>query len=91
MANFTAYFDASGHPSNQPFVIVSGYVANHYQWLHFNRAWEVIHERANIKMPFHMAAFAARRQNYKGLGIDDPKAKEFVIDLAIAQQILISP
>jgi len=49
----TAYFDASGHPSDQPFVVVSGYVANHLQWQYFNKAWELVHANAGISSPFH--------------------------------------
>ena len=35
LSAYTAYFDASGHPSDQPFVVVSGYVANIHQWKYF--------------------------------------------------------
>lgn len=45
---FNAFFDASGHPSDQPFVVVSGYVANVHQWQFFNRMWEEIHKRYEI-------------------------------------------
>jgi len=57
LSAFTAYVDASGHPSDQPFVIVSGFVANCHQWLFFNRMWESIHKQFGVELPFHAADF----------------------------------
>ena len=39
MALFTAYFDATGNAKDQPFVVVSGYIASVHQWRMFNGAW----------------------------------------------------
>jgi hypothetical protein len=57
MAMFTAYFDASGHPKDHPFVIVSGYVANYIQWTRFEEEWEAAHNHFGVTLPFHMAEF----------------------------------
>lgn len=67
MAMFTAYFDASGNSLDQPFVIVSGYVANFLQWKTFEAEWARCHAIFNVSMPFHMATFVAacERPTYK--------------------------
>lgn len=87
LSAFSAYFDASGHPSDQPFVVVSGFVANAHQWLFFNKMWEAIHKRYDIALPFHAADFAGRYRQYKKWSLDDPEAEDFASELASAQQI----
>jgi hypothetical protein len=95
MAFFTAHFDASGHPADQPFVIVSGYVANYTQWRMFNAIWETEHTEMKCDIPFHMTDFrAARRAAQKGgtakrqdyLRLTDTEASSFVLHLANWQQ-----
>lgn len=90
MANpsaYTAYFDAGGHPSDQPFVVVSGYIANIHQWKLFNRMWEAIHKEYDVALPFHASDFYARKKQYTKWELNDPKATEFITTLASAQQI----
>jgi hypothetical protein len=67
MAMFTAYFDASGNAKDQPFVIVSGYIANYLQWKAFEQEWKAAHDMYGVSMPFHMADFVAacETQTYK--------------------------
>jgi hypothetical protein len=85
---FTAYFDASGHPSDQPFVVVAGYVANFLQWQGFNKAWEHFHVKAGVSLPFHMTDFMARkREDYKKWAKDDPDADQFLANLCTVPQI----
>jgi hypothetical protein len=95
MGFFTAYFDASGHPADQPFVIVSGYVANYTQWRMFNAMWEEEHTKIGVDIPFHMTDFmAARRAAQKGgtakradyLRLNDVEASNLVLHLANWQQ-----
>jgi len=52
VAIMTAYFDASGAPADQPFVVVSGLVANYLQWKVFEDAWAAIHQRFGISPLF---------------------------------------
>jgi Protein of unknown function (DUF3800) len=61
MALFTAYFDASGNAQKQPYVIVSGYIANYGQWTAFNQVWDKAHKEFEVETPFHMADFIAAR------------------------------
>lgn len=63
MAMFTAYFDASGAGQGQPFIIVSGYIANFQQWGMFERVWADAHSEAGVDLPFHMAEFMAACSN----------------------------
>ena len=37
---FTGYFDDSGHPDDQPVVIVGGHIATVEQWLIAEREWK---------------------------------------------------
>jgi hypothetical protein len=95
MGFFTAYFDASGHPADQPFVTVAGYVANYTQWRLFNAMWENEHQKYKCDLPFHMADFmAARRAAQKGgtakrqdyVRMTDLEASSFIMHLATLQQ-----
>jgi hypothetical protein len=89
LSAYTAYFDASGHPSDQPFVVVAGYVANIHQWKFFNRMWESIHKEYDIALPFHATDFYARAKQYEHLpeGNETGKPHDFITSLATAQQI----
>jgi len=89
LSAYTGYFDASGHPSDQPFVVVAGYVANIHQWKFFNRMWENIHKEFDIDLPFHATDFYARTKQYKDLpeGNETGKPHDFITTLASAQQI----
>lgn len=39
MVELSAYYDVSGHSSDQPFVIVAGFVATKRKWLRFEERW----------------------------------------------------
>lgn len=95
MGFFTAFFDASGHPADQPFVIVSGYVANYTQWRMFNDTWEEEHKKAGVDLPFHMSDFMAARRAAQNNGtakrmdylrLNDFDASSFILHLANFQQ-----
>ena len=97
MAMFTAYFDASGNAREQPYVIVSGYLANYGQWLKFDQLWRKIHDRFGALLPFHMADFVASitqpkykeqsnaRADYVAMASDPDKAEAFLRDLSSVQ------
>ena len=55
MALFTAHLDASGNSTDQPFVIVTGYIANLVQWRLLETQWKMIHEEFGVETPFHMS------------------------------------
>jgi hypothetical protein len=97
MALFTAYLDASGDWKNQPFVVVSGYIANLWQWKSLEGVWRGIHEEFNVQRPFHMAEFVAAlytdtyknqknaRADYVEIAKDRMRAEAFLKKLVIAQ------
>jgi hypothetical protein len=97
MAMFTAYFDASGNALQQPYVIVSGYVANYGQWMQFEDQWDRLHTRFNVGKPFHMSSFVAAnfqpeyknqknaRADYIELAKDPDRAETFLKGIANIQ------
>src|SRR5438477_2270500 len=102
MAMFTGYFDASGTP-NDPFVVVSGYIANFLQWRMLENMWEAIHNEHDVLMPFHMTDFMAAtaaperyakqsnaRADYVAIAQDMKKAADFFKNLCIAQQSVVN-
>jgi hypothetical protein len=93
MGFFTAYFDAAGHPADQPFVVVSGYVSNYMQWKLFNTMWEKAHSLAGTDLPFHMSDFNASRGSNKNKirkdyrNLSDAQAYDFLLKLTSIQQM----
>jgi hypothetical protein len=57
MTEFSLYLDDSGHPSNQPYVVVAGYVSTESNWLAFEPEWDMVLDRFNLDRPFHMTDF----------------------------------
>jgi hypothetical protein len=103
VAMFTVYLDAAGNSIDQPFLIVSGYVANVAQWQMFDSTWKRWHKEFQVDMPFHMAEFHAAvtnperysgqrnaRQDYLGIASDARKAKEFLYHLTRTQLLFMS-
>jgi hypothetical protein len=97
MALFTAYFDASGNSVDQPFVIVSGYVANWIQWKLLESQWKLIHAEFEVNTPFHMSDFVSAHSNpkyatqrnarsdYVTIASTPGRGSEFLKKLTIAQ------
>jgi hypothetical protein len=101
MAIFTAYFDASGSAVDQPFIIVSGYVANYLQWKMFENEWGLCHAKYGLDIPFHMAEFVAAceqpayknqrnaRADYVAIAQDPEKALDFLKQLSGIQRVYV--
>ncbi len=98
MALFTAYIDAAGNSKDQPFVIVTGYIANWVQWKLLENQWKEIHGDYDAEIPFHMSDFVEShlhpasyalqkkpRQDYIDLAKIPGKGQEFLKKLTIAQ------
>ena len=102
MAMFTAYFDASGNAVNQPFIVVSGYIANLFQWREFEKQWAAVHKQYSVNLPFHMAEFMAAlnnpkyktqknaRADYVDIAKDPDIAKGFLGQLSILQAVMVN-
>jgi hypothetical protein len=98
---FTAYFDAAGNGREQPFIVVSGYIANFLQWKSLEVMWNSIHKEHGLSPPFHMAEFIAAtanpqryekqknaRPDYVAVGYDMPRAERFLRCLCLAEQTI---
>lgn len=102
MAMFTAYFDASGDALKQPYVVVSGYIANHLQWKYFEDVWTQIHRDNGVREPFHMADFMAAltnpdyakqsnaRPDYIAIAKDSVKANAFLRALCLVEATFVN-
>jgi hypothetical protein len=55
--NYSLYFDDSGHPDGQPFVVTAGFVATDQDWLALEPLWKNALVKHNISEPFHMTDF----------------------------------
>jgi hypothetical protein len=58
MTEFALYLDDGGHPSDQPYLVVAGYVAAESQWLAFEPKWRGALARFHLGTDFHMTDFA---------------------------------
>jgi len=103
MALFTAYVDASGNAQDQPFVVVSGYIANFLQWKLFEGSWSEAHRKHDVEMPFHMTAFIEAtthpqsyalqknaRPDYVALAKYPKKAESFLWHLCRVQEGMVN-
>jgi hypothetical protein len=67
MTEFALYLDDGGHPDDQPFVVVAGYVATESQWLAFEPRWRDALARFDLGDAFHMTDFMHHRHKYTSL------------------------
>ena len=71
MTEYAAYLDASGHPNDQPFVVVAGFIATESQWLAFEKPWKDALQRHGLGDVFHMTDFEAQGRKDRGIVLDD--------------------
>lgn len=57
MTDHALYLDDGGHPDDQPFLVVAGFVATESQWLAFEPAWRETLSKLNLGTEFHMTDF----------------------------------
>lgn len=57
MTEFSVFLDDSGHPNDQPYVVVAGYIASESQWLAFQPDWDRAIKKFHLTEPFHMTDF----------------------------------
>jgi hypothetical protein len=70
MTEFALYLDDGGHPNDQPFLVVAGYIATESQWLAFEPYWRKALARFSLGSKFHMTDFMAQRRRYTSLKLD---------------------
>lgn len=61
MTEYSLYMDDGGHPDDQPYLVVAGYVASESQWLAFEPKWRALLIKFTLDDPFHMTDFMRRR------------------------------
>jgi hypothetical protein len=71
MSEYAGYFDAGGHPDNQPSVAVAGFIATAEQWLRFETPWNAALKKYDLGGAFHMTDFEAQKRNNRGKILDD--------------------
>lgn len=74
MTGYSVYLDDSGHPEDQPYLVVGGFIAREDRWLAFESPWREILRTRQIDFPFHATDFFSRHRS-------DPKLKHVVTDL----------
>jgi hypothetical protein len=65
MANYAVYSDDSGHPDDQPFVVVAGYVGSEAQWLAFEPQWKEALTHHGLGDGIHMTDFMRKHRSVK--------------------------
>ena len=61
MADYAVYLDDSGHPSDQPYVVVAGFLSSEAGWLAFETDWKAALRKHKLGPVFHMAEFHGKR------------------------------
>jgi hypothetical protein len=62
MADYALYIDDSGHPDDQAFVVVAGFIATEKEWLDFDPAWKSALKDNGLAEPFHMTDFMRQKR-----------------------------
>lgn len=57
MTEHSLYLDAAGHPSDQDYLVVAGFLASEQQWLTFEREWKECLGTNGVADPFHANKF----------------------------------
>ena len=73
MAEFAVYCDVGGHPSDQRFVVVAGFLSTVERWALFERDWRHALIRHGLSSPFHMVDVVAGKGTNRDQGrvLDD--------------------
>ena len=69
MTEYAAYLDDSGHPNDQPFVVVAGFLSTEAKWLAFEAAWKAALKRNCLSSVFHMTEFETSGDDQKAKGL----------------------
>jgi len=77
---YSAYFDKSGSPDEGKHIIVSGFVAEVVQWIHFEREWRSVLDAHSVSI-FHANDFGFGVDEFKSWKDDETKRKWFLDSL----------
>jgi hypothetical protein len=65
VSEYRLYIDDSGHPDDQPFVVVAGFVSTAEKWAAFETAWPATLRSLGLKTVFHMTDFMTQKRKVK--------------------------
>ena len=68
MSEFSLYLDDSGHPDDQPFVAVAGFMATEQDWIAFEPVWNSALAQHGLGDEFHMTDFMKLKMDKKKRG-----------------------
>jgi hypothetical protein len=66
VTSYGLYLDASGHPDDQPYLVVAGFVASEQQWEAFEPEWKDALNKHGLGSTFHMVDFEAAKPANRG-------------------------
>lgn len=62
MSKYAVYLDDSGHPADQPYVVVAGFLSTEEGWLAFGPEWKAALKEHEVGDVFHMVDFHGKRK-----------------------------
>lgn len=65
MSNYELYIDDSGHPDNQRYVVVAGFLSTAEKWAEFRTEWPATLISLGLGTVFHMTDFMTQRRKVK--------------------------
>ena len=66
MTEYAVYLDDSGHPDDQPYIVVAGFLSTEEKWLAFEKEWKVALDRYRLGSVFHMVDFERAKRKDRG-------------------------
>jgi hypothetical protein len=70
VTEYAIYLDDSGHPADQPCVLVAGFLAPEERWRAFEPRWKRALERYGLGEAFHMTDFEASKRKDRGVVLE---------------------
>ena len=80
MVHLTAYFDASGSPSDAHALTMAGFVSSEAKWHKLETEWNEVLKRYEVPY-LHMKEFTCSTGHFKTWKNDEERRKHFLIDL----------
>jgi len=79
-AMFTACFDASGHESDKPYLVVAGFISSADDWINFSEKWKMRLNQDGLPY-FRMSEYAHSRRVFEGWRNQEAKRRSLLADL----------
>ena len=66
MTEYAFYMDTSGHPDDQPYIVVAGFLGTEQHWLDFEPEWKAALKEHGLGTAFHMVDFESSKPQNRG-------------------------